>query len=269
MEGVNELNGPKIIPLVDPETGEELKLTKDGTFQNLRTKAEFVVNDRGFIISLTDPVTKEKAHLENNHLVNNNTRKKYPINEKGEVIVKEKTKSQQQPVQTKIKQVTKQIPLEVIYRDYVNRYLNLVYKEKGVILEFNFDKTNAYCTSSAISGNKLIYKANFQNIEKFKNNVLLIIINEFIKNSEEVTYKENKNTNNYNLTLKNKDTDEIRFINITEELLNIIKPKETKKEKNEEIEYDEKLELFKFYLITVTITLLVILCVLGIVLVLG
>ena len=25
MEGVNELNGPKIIPLVDPETGEEVK----------------------------------------------------------------------------------------------------------------------------------------------------------------------------------------------------------------------------------------------------
>ena len=94
--------------------------------------------------------------------------------------------------------------------------------------------------------------------QKFKNNVLLTIVEEFIKNSEEVTYKENNN----NLTLKNKDTDEIRFINIKENLLNKIKY-------YEEIEYDEKLELFKFYLVTITITLLIILCVLGIVLVLG
>ena len=202
MEGVNELNGPKIIPLVDPDTGEELKLTKDGTFQNLRTKAEFIVNDRGFIISLTDPKTKEKAHIENNNiLVNNNTGTKYPITKKGEIILEKKqpqtTKKQQPVVQQKIKPAIKQIPLETIYKDYVNRYLNLVYKERGVILEFTFNKENTYCTSSALSNNKIIYKTNFQNIDKFKNNVLLTIVEEFIKNSEEVTFKENNNIYKY------------------------------------------------------------------------
>ena len=289
MEGVNELNGPKIIPLVDPDTGEELKLTKDGTFQNLRTKAEFVVNDRGFIISLTDPITEGKAHVENDLLVSDDTGKKYPINKKGEIILEEKKEEKvsrpqpkeqpkvkqtikqtvKQTTQVKIKPPVKQIPLEVIYNDYVNRYLNLVYQESGVVLEFIFDKNNKYCTSNAISSNKLIYKTNFQNLEKFQNNVLQVIIREFIKNSEEVTYKEKNNLDNYDLILKNKDTDEIRFINLKENLLYKIKPKEKLKIETEDEEQDEKLEIFKFYLVTVTTTLLIILCVLGIVLLFG
>ena len=289
MEDVNELNGPKIIPLVDPSTGEELKLTKDGTFQNLRTKAEFIVNDRGFIISLTDPITEGKAHVENDLLVSDDTGKKYPINKNGEIVLEEKkeeTVSTPQPkeqpkvkqtikqtvkqtTQVKVKPPVKQIPLEVIYNDYVNRYLNLVYQESGVVLEFIFDKNNKYCTSNAISSNKLIYKTNFQNLEKFQNNVLQVIIREFIKNSEEVTYKEKNNLDNYDLILKNKDTDEIRFINLKENLLYQIKPKEKLKIDTEDEEQDEKLEVFKFYLVTVTITLLIILCVLGIVLLFG
>ena len=57
MKDSYELSGPKVIPLVDPKTDEELKLTKDGYFQNPRTKDIFAVNDSGFVIELKDPET--------------------------------------------------------------------------------------------------------------------------------------------------------------------------------------------------------------------
>ena len=75
-----------------------------------------------------------------------------------------------------IKQITNEMNdetgeiIEHTIPDFVqNRYYTW---SSRVIIEFVFDKNNAYCESSAVSNNKIIYKTNFQNLEKFKNNVL-------------------------------------------------------------------------------------------------
>ena len=285
MKDSYELTGPKVIPLVDPKTKEELKLTKDGYFQNPRTKDIFAVNDSGFVIELKDPETNSKAHIENNFLVSDTTGKKYPINDKGQVIVEKKKEAveRKQPTVLPQKVPIKQVPIEDIYKNYVYNVLNTILHESGVIVEFNMDKENKFCSSTVISttglNKRIVYAKRFQNTDTFQNYVLFTIIREFAKLSGKVSIKAINNVNNYNCTLKNSDNDTISFTNIINdyskqlknEIEKIREPEENKKvEQQYPIEEkDEELEKFKFYLVTITISLLIILCVVGIILLLG
>ena len=291
MKDSYELSGPKVIPLVDPTTKEELKLTKDGYFQNPRTKDIFAVNDSGFVIELKDPETNSKAHIENDFLVSDSTGKKYPINEKGQVIIHkpEEEISKKQPTTLPQKTPIKQVSIEDIYKNYVYNVLNTILKESGVIVEFSMDKENKICSSTVVSttglNKRIVYAMRFQNTDSFQNNVLFTIVREFSKMSGNLSFKIIENINNYNCTLKNNDNDTVSFINITDGCSrklktevekvrgNIEKKKpEPKKQipiENQEQVPDEDLEKFKFYLVTITISLLIILCVFGIILLLG
>ena len=286
MKDSYELSGPKVIPLVDPKTEEELKLTKEGYFQNPRTKDIFAVNDSGFVIELKGPETNSKAHIENNFLVSDSTGKKYPINEKGQVITQKQTEeiSKKQPSVLPQKAPIKQVSIEDIYKNYVYNVLNTILKESGVIVEFHMDKENKICSSTVVSttglNKRIVYAMRFQNTESFQNNVLFNIVREFSKMSGNLSFKIIENVNNYNCTLKNNDNDTVSFINITdgcsrqlktevEKVRSTFKEKQPETKKQVSTETDESLDKFKFYLVTITISLLIVLCVFGIILLLG
>ncbi len=295
-----EIYGCQVIPLVDPDTGEELKLTKDGTFQNLKTKRVFGVTESGFVVELVDPVTHGKAHLEGDTLVSDETKKKYKIDNTGTVIVdKVLPVSRQVPSKELVNEVQQQfvnvqkkktLTIGEQYLDYVNKVISLLDKEHGVIIEFAMDSTDKICSAKAISTigvtKRLVYAQQFNNTKPFQNNVLFTLVKEFTKRYKKVSINIIENVNNYNCLLRNDDNDSISFVNITDGCAKQLKYEvaktrddfneaEFKKrtpvliDEHDPVEKNQIKENAQFYFIIVITGLLIIFCVVGIILLFG
>lgn len=83
------INNDKPIPLIDPITGSSLKYDSDGKLHSKGTDGTFTFDKTkdAFIPQYVPDRTSEKAHIEGDYLVGNETGREFPIDEYGTVIV--------------------------------------------------------------------------------------------------------------------------------------------------------------------------------------
>ena len=262
MDETKQLNDCPIIPLVDPNTGEELKFNGEGVFENTKTKSCFAVTDSGFVIELIDPETKGKAHLDGNFLISDVTGKKYPLDANGHIMLgpeipqkKEKivqstitpkyekvrqpettpkyektvplelTQKQVNTIQPEIVQPKKEENIQKQYNEYVKNISELLSRECGVTVEFSMNKEDTICSTKASrnKGKDIIYAKQFKNKRKFQKDVLFVLVDEFAKKCNKITIDITENSDSYNCILKNNNDNSIELFNITEGCLEQIK----------------------------------------------
>lgn len=280
MDETRQLN---TIPLVDPKNGEELKLNGEGVFVNSANSC-FAVTDTGFVIELIDPETKGKAHLDGNFLISDITGKKYPIDGNGQVVVQQIIKEEKK-VKPILKPQKKEIEEEMLkqYKDYVEKVSDLLSNERGITVEFSINEEDTICSTKASrnKGKEIVYAKQFYNSRKFQKNVLFVLVDEFSKSSNNIDIDIKENENTYDCTLRKKDGNSILLYNITEGCLEQVKYEYNQSEpgfKKKEVtplEYnpitkvEEKEEKVKFYVLTVSLVMLVAVSIIGVILLFG
>lgn len=223
----------RVIPLIDPTTKEELKLNKEGLLENIRTKKTFAVSEGGFVVELTDPETKGKAHLEGNYLVSDTTNKRYKIDEKGNIQISEEEKLKQIKVNTNLEQLQKQfnqgqtVPDNNENNQYLEKMQEVLKKQKGVISEFVISLDEKSCHNEVIStislNKRIVLSKKFVYNDNFFDQVLSKVIIEYSSVEEINNFLFEKQGTGYNCKLINKDGDILIIKNIEEKFLKDIK----------------------------------------------